>query len=288
MVENQQFYAPQKRDKALSLINEYQLTLMAGGTDILVQNRNLSGLPIKTKNPILYIGNIEDLNYISETEQDICIGACVTYDQLLHSQIVPQHLKQAIGSIGSPAIRNKGTMVGNICNASPSGDTLPLLYLYEARVKLMSIDGERILNIDTFISGVRKTCLKKNELVTEVLIPKTMVNTMHCQFEKVGSRKADAISKVSFAGGVSVENGHIHKVGFTFGAVGPTVIRNKQVEQQLLGKRLPLTELDMQKLITDYGEIINPIDDQRSTKGYRKTVALSLLREFLNEGMKID
>ncbi|MBN2605667.1 MAG: FAD binding domain-containing protein, partial [Bacilli bacterium] len=192
----------------------------------------------------------------------------------------PLLLKEALQVMASPALRNLATLAGNIGNASPAGDTLPILYVLNAKVVVASINQERVVPIEEVIVAPRKLSLESNEIIKEIQIP--LDTFSHILFEKVGGRKADAISKVSFTGASFIENNIVKDFRIAFGAVSPTILRKKEIEQKYIG--LTKQELKQQKdqLIESYVSLIQPIDDQRSNKEYRKTVAINLFSHYID------
>ena len=244
----------------------------AGGTDWMVGRRD--------DTPLLFLNSVAELKKIEDSPDALLIGACCTYTELLESKKMPGVLHQAITEIASPAIRNMGTMGGNICNASPAGDTLPPLYALSARVRLASVLGVREIPLASFIRGVRIKDLAPDEILTAIILPKQ--NFTQSYYKKVGARSAVAISKVSFAGFKKIENGVITAVPMAFGSVAATVVRSQKIESALIGKT-PAQLGDMSGDIAKmYDPLIVPIDDQRSTAVYRKKACLALLKDFLS------
>ncbi|WP_394232087.1 FAD binding domain-containing protein [Niallia oryzisoli] len=282
MAEKITAYRFDRLDQTLNQLNSEDCAIMAGGTDVMVLHKSRRGVPPKIPKPVVFIDHLPELKQVYRNHKDLHIGACCTYGELLEHPLIPIALKNAIQTIAAPAIRNRGTLGGNICNASPAGDTLPLLYIYNAKLQLHSVSGIRTVAISDFIQGPRRVNRLQNELVTEIILPAVLDDESHVIFEKVGNRNADAIAKVSFAGLIRVSKGHIDDIRFAFGAVGPTMVRSSQLESLLLGKTLPLTQTDITQVVTAFDKIINPIDDHRSTAFYRKKVALNLLHYFLS------
>lgn len=244
--------------------------IYAGGTDFMVA-------PNK-ETDILFINQIKELHRIEETEETIVIGAACTYLELQENPLIPSLLKEAVKELASPAIRSIGTLGGNICNASPAGDMLPLLYVLEAKLKLSSQAGSRKLSLNDFILGVRKTALMPEELLEAIILPKESFTLTY--YKKIGARKSTAISKVSFSGVAVIENDVVMDVRMAFGSVGTTVVRKTEIEA-LASNRL-LSELPISEMIREYDNAIQPIDDQRSTAAYRKTMCLYLAEDFLS------
>jgi CO/xanthine dehydrogenase FAD-binding subunit len=282
MAEKVTAYRFDRIDETLSQLNREECAIIAGGTDVMVLHKSRRGVPPKFSKPIVFIDHLSELKQVYQTDKDLHIGACCTYTELLEHPLIPTPIKNAIKTIAAPAIRNRGTLGGNICNASPAGDMLPLLYVYNAKVRLRSVNGVRIVAINDFIQGPRRIQRLHNEIVTEIILPSVLEEGTDVIFEKVGNRNADAIAKVSFAGFRRINKERIEDIRFAFGAVGPTMVRSRDIEKKLVGKILPLAGADIDTIVAEFDKIIRPIDDQRSTAVYRKTVALNLLRYFLS------
>lgn len=282
MAEKITAYRFERLDQTLSQLNREDCAIIAGGTDVMVLHKSRRGVPPKIPKPIVFIDHLSELKQVYQHHKDLHIGACCTYSELLENPLIPFALKNAIKTIAAPAIRNRGTLGGNICNASPAGDMLPLLYVYNAKLLLRSVNGDRMVAISDFIQGPRRVQRFHNEIVTEIILPSVLEEDSHVVFEKVGNRNADAIAKVSFAGFIRIRKDRIDDIRFAFGAVGPTMVRSIDIEKELVGKTIPLADADIAAIVAAFDKIIRPIDDQRSTAAYRKTVALNLLRYFLS------
>ena len=281
MVEKITAYRFERLDETLSQLDKEDCAIIAGGTDVMVLHKSRRGVPPKIPKPIVFINHLSELKQVYQHHKDLHIGACCTYSELLENPLIPFALKNAIKTIAAPAIRNRGTLGGNICNASPAGDMLPLLYVYNAKLLLRSVNGDRMVAISDFIQGPRRVQRFHNEIVTEIILPSVLEDS-YVVFEKVGNRNADAIAKVSFAGFVRIRKDRIDDIRFAFGAVGPTMVRSIDIEKKLVGKTIPLADADIAEIVAAFDKIIRPIDDQRSTAAYRKNVALHLLRYFLS------
>jgi xanthine dehydrogenase FAD-binding subunit len=279
-------YRFDRLDETLSQLNKENCAIIAGGTDVMVLHKSRRGVPPKIPKPIVFIDHLSELKRVYQNQKDLHIGACCTYSELLEDPFIPIPLKNAIKTIAAPAIRNRGTLGGNVCNASPAGDTLPLLYVYNAKLLLRSINGDRVVAISDFIQGPRRVQRDHNEILAEIILPSIFEEGAHVVFEKVGNRNADAIAKVSFAGYIQINGARIDDIRLCFGAVGPTMVRSLDIEKKLLGKTIPLAAADITQVVAAFDKIVKPIDDQRSTALYRKTVALNLLRYFLSMNIK--
>jgi CO/xanthine dehydrogenase FAD-binding subunit len=270
---------PVSLNEALDFLNERPFKIMAGGTDLMVQRRAWSQTPPEFNEDVLYIFNLEELKYIKEEDGYIVIGSTTPVEDLLYNDLTPNLLKEAIGIMASPALRHMATIAGNIGNASPAGDTLPILYALDALIVLQSVEGARELPINEVITGPRRHVIKQNEIIKEIKIPISVFTDS--VFEKVGGRQADAISKVSFTGAVNIKDDKVIDLRIAFGAVSATILRRKEIEEKYVG--LTKEELigKVEEIVNDYDPFVRPIDDQRSNKEYRKTVALNLLRNFI-------
>ncbi len=273
-------FIPKTKQETLELIDQHDVYIMSGGTDLMVQHKNWANLPALFNKDIVYVRNLEELNYVKKIDNALHIGATTSMCDILNHDLTPVALKEATSYVASPGIRNMATLAGNIGNASPAGDTLPVLYILDALIKLESVNGERIIPINEVITGVRRLSLHKNEMITEIIIP--LKRRTKEVFKKVGGRKADAISKVSFAALINIENDLVTEFKVAYGAVGPTIKRDKTIEAKYLN--IPFREFknNIENILNDFQKIITPIDDQRSNKEYRNKVAINILNEFIN------
>jgi CO/xanthine dehydrogenase FAD-binding subunit len=272
-------YLPKDLDECLKILNEKKVKIIAGGTDMLIQNRSHTGMSIGYRNDVLYINNLNELKNIYEDDAFVYIGAALSLEKIMESDIAPKLLKETILEMASPAIRHTATLAGNIGNASPAGDSLVSLYLMDAELEIRSINNTRRVFLKDFIKGVRKITLESDELITKVIIPKLMFEKAY--FKKVGPRLSDAISKLSFAGAYQIYNNKITDIRIAFGAVNVTVVRDRLLEKKMIGKTIEELKGMIDLLTSWYDPLIVPIDDQRSNKVYRKEVAINLLREFI-------
>jgi CO/xanthine dehydrogenase FAD-binding subunit len=211
------------------------------------------------------------------------IGAAVTLSELLEHPRVPDYIRLPIRQMASLAIRNMGTLAGNLCNASASGDSLPMLYALDAEVTLASTRGTRKLPVGQFIIFAKQTLLQPDELATEITIPLHEYTVAY--YRKIGGRKVNAISKASFYAVAIKKDGIVEDVRIAFGSVAPTAVRDRACEEILIGTAE--TELDgkIETLRTRYGELLAPLDDTRSSADYRRQVSLQLLEDFIGRGL---
>lgn len=272
---------PKTLHEALSAMERVHFIKVAGGTDLMVQRRMGPMVEPRFESPVIFLYHLKELNYVKEEDHQLIIGSMTPMEDLLHHPSIPDHFKKVLNDIASPGIRQMATLAGNLANASPAADTLVYLYASRAEILLASLHHERIVPIRDFITGVKKTVLKDNELIKEIHVPLCPCTTF--TWTKVGGRKSDAISKVSFVGMAEMSDHHLIKIGIALGAVAPMVICDHAMEDDLQG--LSIKELCMRKdaIIKHYASQINPIDDQRSNKAYRRKVAMNLLTQFLDE-----
>ena len=239
----------------------------------MIKYRSWSGTPAQFPKNVIYIGHLKELKSLDVNPLEITVGAAVTYAQFLHDERISIMFKNPIEQIGSVAIRNIGTFAGNICHASPAGDTLPMLYALNAKVVLMSESGKRVVAVDNFISGPGSIMLNDDELLTHIIIPNKTFS--HIYYHKVGTRKANAISKVSVFAVADVVEDRVADIRIAVGSCGPTVIRLKEAENRIIGSNVSALTSMMESLLKMYDDKIVPIDDVRSTKVYRSNVARS-------------
>lgn len=276
-----QVYLPQTLIEFWSYLEgEPQAVIYAGGTDLLVKRR--AGKAPATS-IFICLERLTELRDVRETAFGIRIGAAVTHAELLHNPLILSFLPvldRALQTLGSPLIRNMGTIGGNICTASPAGDTLPPLYVLQAEVELCTRDSIRIVPLGEFITGPGVTQLQKGEILTGVMVKKPEGYNIH-HFEKVGQRKSLACAIASLAALLRISpSGVIESARLAWGSVGPTVVRAATVENTLIGEKL-----SQEILATVAGrirQIVAPINDVRATADYRRTVSGNLLLRLLD------
>ena len=249
----------------------------AGGTDLMVL---LESGKLAHHNYI-NIWQLAELRGIEATATHITVGALTTYTDVLEHPILRSEfpmLCQAAGETGGLAIQNRGTLGGNIVNASPAADSPPALLAYDAEVELVSTRGSRWLPYQGFHTGYKQMLIRPDELLTRIRLPRDTTGATH-YYRKVGTRKAQAISKVCFAAIGRTKNGHIEQVRLAVGSVAPIVVRCVQTEAAIKGQKPdPQTVKSAQATLL---REISPIDDIRSTANYRQRVALNLLADFV-------
>lgn len=278
MVES---FIPKTLHEALEYIANNDAILIAGGTDLMILKRNTAGLLPKFDKNVCFLTSILELKRVYKDDEYLYIGSTATLSELINNDLIPDVLKKLFVDMASPNIRNSATLGGNVANASPAGDGIVGLNLLDAKVKVTSIRGSRIIPIEDFVKGVRKIDLNADELIEQFIIPLNF--NLKTMWKKVGGRKADAISKISFLGGYRFENGGLKDIRIALGAVYIKTVRSKDIEKSLLNlsKDEILSKLD--EILKAYDELIKPIDDVRSDRYYRKKVALNLIKKFFIE-----
>ena len=272
-------YRPVNLIDALKVRSETDVIVLAGGTDLMVKYRNPALIMPEIKKDLLYIGHLKELKGITSEGGTIRIGAATTLDDLEENAITPSILKKAIKELASLSIRNVATIGGNIANASPAGDTISPLIAMDGSIILKSLKGERRLPINKFILGPGKTVLEDNEIIEAIEIKDKKFNREY--YKKVGTRLANALSKINFVGLAFIENDTLMDIRIAIGAVAPVVMKSEEIEKRLQGMKLKEIKKCIKDIQKEYSSLVKPIDDQRSNAIYRKNVTLNLLRNFL-------
>jgi CO/xanthine dehydrogenase FAD-binding subunit len=271
---------PRTLDEALGLLREGPGVWrpFAGGTDLMVL---LEAGKLEHRK-FFSIRHLKELRGVAEVDGGVRVGALTTYADVRRSELLGRlfpMLGQAARETGGIAIQNRGTVGGNIANASPAADTPPALLAYGAEVELVSTGGARRVPYADFHTGYKQTAMRADELIAAVLLPRPREGARHF-YRKVGTRRAQAISKVCFAAVAEVDGGSLEEVRVALGSVAPVVLRCRRTEDLLRGRRLD-DEL-LREASDELGREVTPIDDVRSTARYRTRVAQNLLREFLS------
>lgn len=274
-----QFITPSSLYEALELFDREPgiWKPFAGGTDLMVL---LEAGKLGHKNYI-NIWNLRELRGIEAGDQHVTIGALTTYTDIQANSVLRKEfplLCKAASETGGLAIQNRGTLGGNIANASPAADSPPALLVYDAELELLSTEGSRLVPYHRFHTGYKQINIRPNELLARIRLPRKTAN-LRQYYRKVGTRKAQAISKVCFAAVASTYGQRIEDVRIALGSVAPIPIRCVKTESALRGR--PIDQLLEAGKATLASEIA-PIDDIRSTSYYRLRVSLNLLENFLS------
>lgn len=278
-----EYLAPKTTDEALSLLSQHKgkAKVIAGGTDVVPQ---LKRRETRAPQYIIDLKGITGLDYIKYDEVNgLTLGALATIHAVETSSIIREKfniLFQAAESMASPQVRNRGTIVGNICNAVPSADSAPALLTLEARLKLISQKGERIVNIEDFFTAPNQTVLADEEILQEIQIANLLPASKGI-YLKLTPRRSMDLAIVGVAAMVIPENGVCKDIRIALGAVAPTPIRAKQAEGILKGQKFN-DEL-MEKAAQVAAEEARPIDDHRASAEYRREMVKVLTRRAIEQ-----
>ena len=265
--------------EALDLMATGAYRPLAGGTDVMVV-LNAGRFPVSR---FLDLSRCDELRGIQETGAALSFGALTTFTEVRESAAVHRHFPNLVKSArltGALAIQNRGTLGGNIVNASPAADTPPSLLAYGAEVELVSKRGTRKVPYDQFHKGYKQMDLAPDELLYRIHVPKPEGRTFHF-YRKVGTRQAQAISKICLAAYARIADGAVAELRVGLGSIAPAPARARNAEAVILGRllgELPV-EAARQALLKD----MSPIDDIRSSAHYRQVVTQNVLGQMLME-----
>jgi len=274
-----EYRAPSSLGEALAILKDYQgkAKLLAGGTDLIPKMKKR----VVVADLIIDLNQIAGLDRIELRKEGLCIGALARLTEIMEASAVKEKapaLAQAIGIMASPPIRNRGTIAGNLGTASPAADTAPPLLVLNASVRLKSSGGERIVPLADFFLGPGETVKRPDEMLTEVIIP---FQEGTSAFLKLGRRKAFTLSIASAAAFARIRGGKMEEVRVALGAVAPTPIRGRKVEEALKGKE-PNKENIAQAAEWIRNEV-NPISDVRASAEYRRDMSCVLTQRVLGK-----
>ncbi|MCV0403508.1 MAG: FAD binding domain-containing protein [Chloroflexi bacterium] len=273
--------SPDRLAAAYELLADGGAAPLAGGTDLMVQLTGELGEP---PDRIVDIWRVDELRGIGTAGGTLSIGALTTYTDLRRSPDVARHapaLAGAAATIGAAQIQNRGTIGGNVINASPAGDTLPVLLAMDATMVLGSAGGERRVAAGEFWTGYRATARRPEELLVRVEIP--IRDHRQVRFRKIGTRRAQAISKVVVALAWTADGPDApwSDVRLALGSVAATTVRARGAESVLEGARPTMDTADA--AVAALTAVLEPIDDVRSTAEYRRLVAGRVLHRLIRE-----
>ncbi len=272
---------PKTLDQALREMRDTseRLVPMAGGTDLFVY-LNAGSL---NERRFLDLQQLRELRGVKVSANGARLGALTTFREIReHEELRRRYpaLAAAAAEVGAWQIQNRATLAGNIANASPAGDSLPALLAYDARVVARSARGTRVIPFERLYRGYRDLDLQRDELITAVELPAVPASAV-AFFRKVGTRRAQSISKMVFAGLVARDRaGRVSHARLAFGSVAPVPIRARQAESALLNEAL--SPASARRVVDALALDIAPIDDIRSTREYRLEVAANVLMQFLS------
>lgn len=275
---------PHSLEQALNLLKDCQdgeMRVFAGGTDLIPK---LKGRLVKAPRCLIDLKTIPGLDYIREDGDGVLkIGNLASISSVVGSPLVRQKvpvLAQAACSIASNQIQNRGTIVGNICNAVPSADSSPPLLCLDARVLCMSNRGTRTIPIHEFFAGPNRTVLERDEIVKEIQIPALPANARGV-YIKLSPRSRMDLAVVGVAAVVTADKGILKDVRIGLGAVAPTAIRAKRAEVMLKGA--PISEKALADAAKAASEEARPIDDHRASAAYRKSMVEVLVKRSVQQ-----
>ena len=250
----------------------------AGGTDLMV----LLEAGKLAHRRFLSIWKLPELNGIEVTQEHVILGALTTYSQVRRHEVLATEfplLGRAAAETGSVATQNRGTLGGNVANASPAADSPPALLVYDADLELVSASSTRWVPYHGFWTGYKQIALRLDELICRIRLSRDKAGWTQ-YYRKVGTRRAQAISKVCFGAAARLDGGRIADVRIALGSVAPTVFRAVETENALRGQKVtPVLIATARNILA---REIRPIDDMRSTALYRRRIAQNLLAEFCN------
>jgi xanthine dehydrogenase iron-sulfur cluster and FAD-binding subunit A len=274
------YYQPASLEMALALVNEHrdEARVIAGGTDLLVElRRGLHGSPA-----LVDVTRVPGLDAIwCDGEGTIHLGPTVTHNQVIASSLLRERafpLVQACWQVGTPALRNRATVAGNVVTASPANDAIPALLAMDARLTLSSVHGERSLPLAEFYRGVRQTVLQPGEVVTDISF-RSLQGNERGAFVKLGLRRTHAIALANAAVVISMEGEHVAGARIALGSVAPTVIRVRDAEDALVGTTLG--DRAIEEAAERSAQRAVPISDLRGSASYRKRMVRVLVHRVL-------
>ena len=275
----QTYFQPTSVEEALRLLQQYvgKARIVAGGTDVLVELQR----GVRPTTTLIDITALRDLNYIRDENGFILLGALTTHNDVIASSACVQRalpLAQACWEVGAPQIRNRATIVGNLVTASPANDTITALMALGAELVLIRRGGERVVALDDFYPGFRRTVLQPEELIREIRIPAMQTNQRGL-FLRLGLRRAQAISVIDFAIVLTFDDAVVTDARITLGSLAPTIVHARTVEAYLRGKRLD------EAVCREAGQLAvndaSPIGDVRGSATYRQATLAALVTQAL-------
>ena len=280
-----EYHMPENVQEVLALLDKYgcDAKIIAGGTDVLPKLKGGVMAPAH----IISLREVKELRFIDyDCHDGLRFGANVKLRELENNPIVKSKYKalyMGCHSIASTQIRNIATLVGNVCNAVPSADSAPALLALSAKLKIVSSKGERIVPIEKFFTGVCKTVLSPNELVTEVIVPEMGANSGSYYF-KYAVRRAMDLALVGVAAKITVENGLCSDAKIALGAVAITPKRAPEAEKMLIGQHLTANLIEQAARFASENEC-SPISDIRASREYRREMVYVLTRDAIKNSI---
>lgn len=273
------YLQPRVLDDALAALAAAPRTVLAGGTDFYATR---VGRPVDDT-PLIDITRIDALRGIDATAEGWRIGAATSWTDVVEARLPGafRGLQLAAREVGGVQIQNTGTIAGNLCNASPAADGVPALLALGASVELASVRGRRVVPLESFITGPRRTARAADELVTAVLVPR-WPDATRASFLKLGARKYLVISIAMAAATIEPDAaGRVQRAAVAIGACSPVALRLPALEARLIGRPADASLGDA-VAAEDFARLA-PIDDVRATRAYRIEAAIELTRRTLRD-----
>ena len=277
------YFRPTTLEAALAALPEGRWTPLAGGTDVYPARAGAAAWGTPADEALLDITGLAELCGIEETAAGHRLGALVTWTELVEAVLPPwfDGLRLAGREVGGRQIQNRGTLAGNLCNASPAADGVPPLLTLDAEVELASLRGRRRLPLSAFIVGNRRTARATDELLVAVHVPRPR-QPRSATFLKLGARRHLVISIVMAAGLLEAEaDGTVRSLRLAVGACSAAARRLPALEAVLAGRSIGPALADL--VTPDHMAPLAPIDDVRASAGYRREAALELVRRAIAE-----
>ncbi|MEM3427160.1 MAG: xanthine dehydrogenase family protein subunit M [Nitrososphaerales archaeon] len=278
-----EYLEPSTLQYALYILNRYgeSASILAGGTDLLVQMRDGK----KTPKYVVNIKKIPQLEGIRLENEGVVIGALTTVNKIHESNLIKEKfpaLHQAAGVLASYQVRNRATIGGNLCNASPAADLAPPLLIYEAKLKIAGLKGEDEVPIKRFFLGPGKTVIEQGMILKEIYIPTPKEHTYSIHL-KFGERRAMECAIINVAASISIGDSICEDAKIALGSVAPTPIRSENAEAELRGKKLD--EEVIKRAAEAAAKDSKPISDIRASAEYRREMVKVFVRRALHSLM---
>lgn len=274
-----EFFEPGTVNEAVALADGFKARILAGGVDLVLKMRLRQIVPEK----VISLQKVPGLDYVeSKPETGLRIGAMATLRQVEQSPIVKEKwvlLHEAISKIVSVQTKTMGTVVGNLCVATPASDVAPPLFVLGAGLKIAGLNGEKVIPIEYFFVDVGKTILESHEIVTEIFVPILPEGTGSA-FMKL-TKTAEDIAKVNIAVTINIADGICKKAKIALGSVAPTPIRVTEAEEAIQGEKMD--EKSIARAAEAAADTVKPISDVRSTAVYRKEMVRVLVKDTLKK-----
>jgi CO/xanthine dehydrogenase FAD-binding subunit len=279
LIVQMEFFQPTSLPEALDILSRHQPTILAGGTDVFpaLRTPDLQG-------PVLDISRLKELTHIERRDGHWHFGAGVTWTALINTSLPPAFdaLKQAATEVGSKQIQNRATIIGNLCNASPAADGVPPLLVLDAEIILRSADAERILALEDFLKGNRRTSRKPDEIAVALRIPESATAGLS-HFRKLGARRYLVISITMAAIRLMFESETATQCAISIGACSEVARRLRRLEQTIIGRSRAELASGKASIGPEALDGLAPIDDVRATAAYRRESAAMLVAHLLQE-----